>query len=126
MLQPPRIPRSSTKIKKPSSPFCCFWSLRRPTSGANPELVHLLSSKKFSRNSLFFGVSWDPLHPTSISSGAFIETLGRWWPERAEPTPLLVVRMRENPSFGHRTTGHRPQLLSVTPNLLPPLGEPVS
>ncbi|PKA65682.1 hypothetical protein AXF42_Ash013096 [Apostasia shenzhenica] len=34
--------------------------------------------------------------------------------------------MRENLQFGRRTTGLQPQLLGVTPNLLPPLGEPVS
>ncbi|PKA54364.1 hypothetical protein AXF42_Ash000197 [Apostasia shenzhenica] len=32
----------------------------------------------------------------------------------------------ENLPFGHRTTGLRPQLLGVMPNLLPPPGEPVS
>ncbi|PKA55972.1 GTP-binding protein [Apostasia shenzhenica] len=76
--------------------------------------------------SFFLRVSWDPLHPTSTSYGAFIETLERWRPECAEPTPLLAVRMRENLPFGHQKIGLRPQLLGVTPNLLPPLGEPVS
>ncbi|PKA52516.1 hypothetical protein AXF42_Ash001496 [Apostasia shenzhenica] len=50
---------------------------------------------------------------------------GRWCPERIEPTPLLVVHMRENLLFGRRMIELRPQPLSAMPNLFPPPEVPV-
>ncbi|PKA61160.1 hypothetical protein AXF42_Ash006056 [Apostasia shenzhenica] len=79
-----------------------------------------------SRDSLFLCVFWDPLHPTSIFSGAFIETARRWWLEHAEPTPQLAARTQENHQSGRQVTRLPPQRLGVAPDLLfPPETQPV-
>ncbi|PKA62586.1 hypothetical protein AXF42_Ash012172 [Apostasia shenzhenica] len=54
--------------------------------------------RRLSGLSFFFGVSWDPLHSTSTSSGAFIETLRRWWLGCTEPTLFAYSTHAGEPS----------------------------